>query len=77
MSKLKVRCYPVKTLVWIVRGSPLMIQLLIVYYGLPIVFGIPPRPVFLAALIAFVFNYCLLFLRDLPWRHRSHPQGTV
>ena len=42
MSKLKVLRYPVKTLVWIVRGSPLMIQLLIVYYGLPIVFGIPP-----------------------------------
>ena len=32
MSKLKVLRYPVKTLVWIVRGSPLMIQLLIVYY---------------------------------------------
>ena len=41
MSKLKVLRYPVKTLVWIVRGSPLMIQLLIVYYGLPIVFGCP------------------------------------
>ena len=27
MSKLKVLRYPVKTLVWIVRGSPLMIQL--------------------------------------------------
>ena len=61
MSKLKVLRYPVKTLVWIVRGSPLMIQLLIVYYGLPIVFGIPPLPRFPAALIAFVFNYACYF----------------
>ena len=61
MSKVKVLRYPVKTLVWIVRGSPLMIQLLIVYYGLPIVFGIPPLPRFPAALIAFVFNYACYF----------------
>lgn len=38
-----------------------MIQLLIVYYGLPIVFGIPPLPRFPAALIAFVFNYACYF----------------
>ena len=61
MSKLKVLRYPVKTLVWIVRGSPLMIQLLIVYYGLPILFGSPPLPRFPAALIAFVFNYACYF----------------
>ena len=61
MSKLKVLRYPVKTLVWIVRGSPLMIQLLIVYYGLPIVFGILPLPRFPAALLAFVFNYACYF----------------
>ena len=61
MSKVKVLRYPVKTLVWIVRGSPLMIQLLIVYYGLPIVFGMPPLPRFPAALIAFVFNYACYF----------------
>ena len=53
MSKLKVLRYPVKTLV--------MIQLLIVYYGLPIVFGIPPLPRFPVALIAFVFNYACYF----------------
>ena len=38
-----------------------MIQLLIVYYGLPIVFGMPPLPRFPAALIAFVFNYACYF----------------
>ena len=38
-----------------------MIQLLIVYYGLPIVFGILPLPRFPAALIAFVFNYACYF----------------
>ena len=33
MSRSKILRYPVKTLVWVVRGSPLMIQLLIVFYG--------------------------------------------
>lgn len=75
MSKLKVLRYPVKTLVWIVRGSPLMIQLLIVYYGLPIVFGIPPLPRFPAALIAFVFNYACYFSEIYRGGIESIPKG--
>ena len=75
MSKLKVLRYPVKTLVWIVRGSPLMIQLLIVYYGLPIVFGIPPLPRFPAALIAFVFNYACYFSEIFRGGIQGVPKG--
>ena len=77
MSKLKVLRYPVKTLVWIVRGSPLMIQLLIVYYGLPIVFGIPPLPRFPAALIAFVFNYACYFSEIYRGGIEAVPKGQT
>ena len=77
MSKLKVLRYPVKTLVWIVRGSPLMIQLLIVYYGLPIVFGIPPLPRFPAALIAFVFNYACYFSEIYRGGIEAIPKGQT
>ncbi|MBR6677826.1 MAG: amino acid ABC transporter permease, partial [Oscillospiraceae bacterium] len=31
-------------IVWIVRGSPLMIQILIVYYGPGLLFGLPLLP---------------------------------
>lgn len=61
MSKVKVLRYLVKTLVWIVRGSPLMIQLLIVFYGPPLIFHTSSLPRFTAALIAFVINYSCYF----------------
>lgn len=61
MSRFKILRYPVKMLVWIVRGSPLMIQLLIVYYGPGLLFGWDLLPRFTAALVAFVVNYSCYF----------------
>ncbi len=57
--------WPVKALfrviVWIVRGTPLMLQLLIIFYG-PGLIGLPAfSNRFLAALIAFVINYACYF----------------
>ncbi len=66
MSKFKPLASVVKVLVWIVRGSPLMIQLLIVYYlpGLvwhnPI-WGSGESGRFLAASLAFIINYACYF----------------
>ena len=56
MSKFKPIRLPVRVLVWIVRGSPLMIQLLIVFYGPGLLFGWKTLPRFTAALVAFVIN---------------------
>ncbi len=61
MSRFKILRYPVKTLVWVVRGSPLMIQLLIMYYGPGLLFGWELLPRFTAALVAFVINYSCYF----------------
>ncbi len=33
MSKIKAIKWPAKTLVWIIRGTPLMLQLIVIYYG--------------------------------------------
>lgn len=57
--------YPVKILfkviVWVVRGTPLMLQLLVINYG-PGLLGLPPmRDPFLASVIAFVINYACYF----------------
>ncbi len=57
--------YPLKLLfqiiVWVIRGTPLMLQLFIVCYG-PSLFGLTAmRDSFLAATIAFVINYACYF----------------
>jgi len=51
---------PIKTYIWLLRGTPLMLQLLFVYYGLYMLFGIvlDAMP---AALLAFVLNYAAYF----------------
>lgn len=66
MSKIKPLSAAVKTVVWIVRGSPLMIQLLIIYYfpGLVLhnaVWGSGEQGRFVAAAIAFILNYACYF----------------
>jgi polar amino acid transport system permease protein len=51
-----------KTYVWIFRGTPLLLQLFFVCYGLPILFGPAFRmPHFTAAIVTFVLNYAAYF----------------
>lgn len=66
MSKFKPISAPIKTVVWIVRGSPLMIQLLIIYYFPGMVFdsqiwGSGSNGRFVAASVAFIINYACYF----------------
>ncbi len=75
MSKYKVINAPVKAIVWIVRGSPLMLQILIVYYGPGLMFGWPLLPRFLAALITFVINYACYFSEIYRGGIQSVPRG--
>ena len=50
-----------KVFVWIIRGSPLMLQLFVVLYVPGLVFGVPMRNRMMAAIIAFVINYACYF----------------
>ena len=66
MSKFKPLSVLVKIIVWIVRGTPLMIQLLIIYYfpGLVLhnpIWGGGEAGRFAAASVAFIFNYSCYF----------------
>ena len=66
MSKFKPLSGLIKTIVWIVRGSPLMIQLLIIYYFPGLVFGnniwgSGETGRFIASAVAFIFNYACYF----------------
>lgn len=59
MSKIKPIKWIVEFYVWIMRGTPLLLQLIFVFYGLPILHIVFPR--YQAALLAFVLNYAAYF----------------
>ncbi len=80
MSKAKVVKYPIRFLIWIIRGTPLMLQLLIIYYGPGIflhlnVWGSDTTGRFLAALVAFVINYACYFSEIYRGGIQSIPVG--
>ena len=60
LSKSRVLALGISTYSWLVRGTPLLLQLMFVYYGLS-VFGINLSP-FAAAAITFVVNYAAYFM---------------
>ena len=61
MSKFKPLSLLTKVFVWVIRGTPLMLQLFVVLYVPGLVFGVPMRNRMMAALIAFVINYSCYF----------------
>lgn len=80
MSRFKPLSYLTKIVVWIVRGTPLMIQLLIIFYFPGLVLGNPiwgggESGRFLAAVVAFVFNYACYFSEIYRGGIQSVPVG--
>lgn len=66
MSKFAPLKYLTKTIIWIVRGSPLMLQLMIIFYGPGLLFDMPiwgggEQGRFLASAVAFILNYACYF----------------
>lgn len=66
MSRFKPLSGLVKTVVWIIRGSPLMIQIMIIYYfpGLIMgnnIWGTGEGGRFIACSVAFILNYACYF----------------
>lgn len=74
-SKFKPLKYVAKTFVWIIRGTPLMLQLFVVLYVPGLLLGIPIKVRFTAALIAFVINYACYFSEIYRGGIESIPQG--
>ena len=61
MSRFPPLRWLTKTFVWIIHGSRLMLQILIVFYGPGLLFGWKALPRFTAALVTFVINYACYF----------------
>lgn len=66
MSNWKVLKAIIRFIVWIVRGTPLMLQLIVIYYGPGLIFGANiwgkgNDGRFIAVLVAFILNYACYF----------------
>lgn len=75
MSKIKPIKWLTKTFVWIIRGTPLMLQIIIVFYGPGLIFGWKAIDRLLAVLIAFVINYACYFSEIYRGGIESIPKG--
>ena len=61
MSSFKPLSWLTKTFVWIIRGSPLMLQVIIVFYGPGLIWGAQAVGRMEATIAAFVINYACYF----------------
>ena len=80
MSRFRPLSYATKIIVWIIRGTPLMIQLLIIYYFPGLVLKNPSwgggeAGRFLAASFSFIFNYACYFSEIYRGGIQSVPAG--
>lgn len=61
MSKFSPLKVLSRGLVWVIRGTPLMLQLIIIFYGPGLIFDLPAMPRFTATIVAFSLNYACYF----------------
>ena len=75
MSRFRILRIPVKLFVWVIRGTPLMLQLILVFFGPGLLFGLPSMDRFDAALLAFSVNYACYFSEIYRGGLESIPRG--
>ena len=75
MSKFKPLAYVMKVFVWIIRGVPLMLQVIIVFYVPGFIFGTPLFGRFASVVAAFVINYACYFSEIYRGGIESIPKG--
>ncbi len=74
MSRFKPLRWLVRSVVWIIRGTPLMLQLIIVFYMPGILWDVRLER-FSAVIIAFVINYACYFSEIYRGGIESVPKG--
>ena len=75
MSRFAPLKWLTKTFVWIIRGTPLMLQLFVVLYAPGLLFDKPMSNRFMAAVTAFVINYAAYFAEIYRGGIESIPKG--
>ena len=75
MSKFQPLKWLTRSFVWIIRGTPLMLQLILIFYGPGLIFGINGLGRFQAVILAFTINYACYFSEIYRGGIESIPQG--
>ena len=75
LLRLPIVKWFVNIYVWIMRGTPLLVQLIIIFYALPMIGLTLPR--FLAALVAFVLNYAAYYAEIFRGGINAIPKGQL
>ena len=75
MSRFTPLRSAIRTFVWVIRGTPLMLQLIIIFYGPGLMFNLPAMPRFTATILAFVINYACYFSEIYRGGIESIPKG--
>ena len=82
MSKLKVVSWPIKAIIWVVRGTPLMLQIIVIYLGPGLMGFNNPWPSgsngrLVAAVVAFAINYACYFSEIYRGGIEAVPKGQT
>lgn len=75
MSKIPPVKWIVKVFVWIIRGTPLMLQIILIFYGPGLLNWDIKLPRLTAVLIAFIINYSCYFSEIFRGGIESIPKG--
>ncbi|MBO5049963.1 MAG: amino acid ABC transporter permease [Oscillospiraceae bacterium] len=65
----------VRGLVWVIRGTPLMLQLILIFYGPSLLFEVQGFDRFTAVIVAFSLNYACYFSEIYRGGYSSIPVG--
>lgn len=75
MSKIPPIKWITKTFVWIIRGTPLMLQIMLIFYAPGLLFEAKALPRLAAVFIAFIINYSCYFSEIYRGGIESIPKG--
>ena len=75
MSRFSPLRWITRGFVWIIRGTPLMLQLLVIFYGPGLIFGVSGMDRFVAVIVACAINYACYFSEIYRGGIASIPQG--
>ena len=75
MSKFSPLRILTRGFVWAIRGTPLMLQLIIIFYGPGLMFNLPSLPRMTATVLAFSINYACYFSEIYRGGIESIPRG--
>ena len=75
MSGFKPLRWLTRGVIWVIRGTPLMLQLIVVFYGPGLMFGLSSMGRFTAVILAFTINYACYFSEIYRGGIESIPRG--